>query len=469
MASDSRALTLKLLADVADFQRKIDQSEKTTTGFTGKVQEFGKKAAIAFAAAGAAAAAYAGKLLVDGVKAAIADSAAQEKLAASLRNTTKATETQIKSTEDYITKTSLAVGITDDELRPSLQRLAIATGNVTKAQELQKIALDVAAGSGKSLETVTQALSKAYEGNNASLARLGVGLSSAELKSMTFDEVTKTLANTFKNQASTQADTFQGRLTRLQIAFDEAKEAVGMRLLPILTNLLDLFTNRLGPMTGEIAKKFEPLTKAIKDNKEEFQALWDFISKYILPIIGTALKNALSGVVTVITALVSGLGKAVNFFQDLYDAAKKVIDFLRNNPLSNLLSNFNPFNNANFTNTGNNNFAGGDFSYAGGGGGNTGGNTNIPTTPNWEFDQTVSSAVMTPRLAAAIRRREELKLETEALRQRIRNRQSGGDNNVTTATINIGVVGDPESAARTIIDIMNNSANRGTGGAGAFV
>ena len=36
-------------------------------------------------------------------------------------------------------------------------------------------------------------------------------------------------------------------------------------------------------------------------------------------------------------------------------------------------------------------------------------------------------------------------------------------------TVNIGVAGDPEATARTIVDVMNNSNYRGTGGANNFV
>lgn len=108
-------------------------------------------AGAAFAAAGAAAALYAGKLAIDGVKAAIEDEAAQAKLGKTLENVTGATNAQIKSVEDYITKTELAYGVTDDDLRPSLDRLVRATKDVTEAQKLQSIALDVAAGTGKSL------------------------------------------------------------------------------------------------------------------------------------------------------------------------------------------------------------------------------------------------------------------------------------------------------------------------------
>ena len=219
MATGTRALTLKLLADVDNFTKNIDKADKDVATFGDKVSDFGKKAGLAFAAAGAAAVAYAGKLAIDGVKSAIEDAAAQQKLALTLKNVTGATENQIAATEDYITQTSLAFGVTDEDLRPSLERLARATGDVEKAQKLQTVAIDVAAGSGKSLEAVTNAMAKAAEGNTAALGKLGIGLTSAQLKTMSMDQITAKLADTFENQASAKADTFQGKLTRLQIAF----------------------------------------------------------------------------------------------------------------------------------------------------------------------------------------------------------------------------------------------------------
>jgi hypothetical protein len=194
MATGTRALTLKLLADVDNFTKNLDKADKDVATFGDKVTDFGKKAGLAFAAAGAAALAYAGKLAIDGVKSAIEDAAAQTKLALTLKNVTGATDDQIAATEDYITKTSLAFGVTDDDLRPSLERLARATGDVEKAQKLQTVAIDVAAGSGKSLEAVTNAMAKAAEGNTASLAKLGIGLTSAQLKTMSMDQITAQLA-----------------------------------------------------------------------------------------------------------------------------------------------------------------------------------------------------------------------------------------------------------------------------------
>lgn len=453
MASDSRALTLKLLADVADFQRKMDQSEKTTEGFSGKLEDFAGKAKAAFAVAAAAAAAYAGKLLVDGVQAAIADQAAQEKLAASLRNAAGATDEQIKSTESYISKTALATGVTDDELRPALSKLAIATGDVEKAQKLATLALDIAAGSGKDLDSVTTALSKAYDGNNSALTRLGVGLSAAELKSMSFDEVTAQLSETFKNQASIQADTFQGKMDRLKVAFDEAKESVGAKLLPILTDLINLILQKVVPAAQAFLDKLSPLKEAIADNKDEFKALWDFLDKFIIPIITGALKLAFNGFITTITTAVSGVGKLVNFFQDLYDKYKAFVDLLKNNPLSKWLGSMNPFGNASYSSISLAN-AGATPGISGSGSLAAGYPTGLTGTDTASF-----LAQLNPDAMYSFSEFNNGQPLTAVQLAAIMAERAN-----PPVVVNIGVAGDPEGTARTIRDVFESSLNRGTGG-----
>jgi len=136
-------------------------------------------------------------------------------------------------------------GVTDDELRPSLDRLLRSTQDVGEAQKLQNLALDIAAGSGKSLETVTNAMAKAAEGNAGALAKLGIGLSAAELKTMDMETITAKLAETFGGQASQQADTFQGKMQRLQVAFAEGKETVGSFVLDAITPMVSGFFNVL--------------------------------------------------------------------------------------------------------------------------------------------------------------------------------------------------------------------------------
>jgi hypothetical protein len=360
MAKDSRALTLKLLADVSNFTKSLKGADNDVTTFGDKVSKFGKVAGAAFLAAGVAAAAYAGKLAIDGVKAAIEDEAAQAKLATTLKNVTGATDDQIKATEDYILKQSLLFGVTDDELRPSLDRLTRATGDVTKAQELQAIAIDISAGTGKSLQAVTEALSKAQEGNLAGLSRLGVGISKAELATLTFDQVTAKLAATFEGQASKQADTFQGKMARLSVAFNEAKETVGAFILDAITPIVEVIVNKVVPavqsfidgmggkeglnetfkQVSDFTKKFftpiieglksafDRIKKAVLDNKDEFAALFDFLRKFVAPFLSGVFKLAIEGIGLAISVVINFVGKLISGFEKIIELGRKVKDAL---------------------------------------------------------------------------------------------------------------------------------------------
>ncbi len=320
----SRTLKLSILADVADLKKNLDTGSKEVEGFGGKLEKFGKVAAAAFAAAAAAAAAYAVKLAVDGVKAAIEDEAAQLRLANALKNVTGATEAQISAVEEQILKTSLATGVADDQLRPALQRLAVATGSVTESQDLLNLALDISAATGKSVEAVSNALGKAYEGNTGSLTRLGVGLSAAEIKTLGLEGTVKQLADTFGGAATVQANTFEGQIARLKVGFDEAKESVGAALLPTLQRLLDYFINTVIPKFIEFKDAaLKPVTDAIARNKDSLTILYNFIKDFVVPVLINNLGAALSfigkvagGVLDVIGFVVNGIKSAVNFAID---------------------------------------------------------------------------------------------------------------------------------------------------------
>jgi hypothetical protein len=245
MATGNRTLKLSILADVDDLKKKLGEADKAVETNSSKIGEFGKKAAAAFAVAAAAAVAYAGKLAVDGVRAAIEDEQAQLRLANALRQATGATDAQIAATEDMILKTSLATGVADDKLRPAMQRLAVSTKSTEEAQKLLTLALDISAASGKDLETVANALGRAQDGNQAALGRLGLGLSKAELATLSFTEVQAKLAELYGGAAATNAETFQGKIDRLKVGFDEAKESLGFALLPAVEQFIS-FLNDTG-------------------------------------------------------------------------------------------------------------------------------------------------------------------------------------------------------------------------------
>jgi len=137
----------------------------------------------------------------------------------------------IRGIEDFIEKTSFATGVLDSELRPAFSQLATVTRDLSKSQDLLNLALDISSATGKSLASVTQALSRAYAGNNTSLGRLNLGLTKAELTSKSFDQLTADLTKKFRGSAATAAETYQGKINKLRVAYEEASETVGEGLV----------------------------------------------------------------------------------------------------------------------------------------------------------------------------------------------------------------------------------------------
>lgn len=479
----SRTLKLSILADVDDLRKKLSEGSGEVEGFGSKVSDFGKKAGIAFAAAGAAAAAYAGKLLVDGVKSAIEDEAAQAKLAGTLERVAGATKDTVAGVEAYITKTALAKGVTDDQLRPAFDRLVRSTGDVKGAQDSLNLALDISAATGKSLETVTAAVGKALDGNVTSLGKVAGGFEASELKGKTFADLLPILTERFGGAAQQQAETFAGKMDRLGIAFDEAKETVGSFVLDAITPLVTGFVDKLVPAISEFADKigpkvqpiFESLAKtfkdvilpalsafwnylttyvipaitavvvpvfqglqsafnkiadAVKDNKDEFnkfkpvlEAFANFIKNTVAPILGGAFKTGLTVIGTIVGTLVSGFAKLAGFIGDAFDALKDFINLIKNNPVVKGISAV----------------VGSLF----GGGKASGGAVNSGTS---YLVGEKGAELFVPKTDGTI----------------IPNNRLGGGSSVTNININVTGALDREGVARQIVDLLNDSFYRGT-------
>lgn len=269
-------------------QKAIKQFKQLETtgqrvGFV--LKKAGQAAAIGFAAIGAAAV-TAGAAMWNFAKAAMADQKSQRQLAASIRGVTKATDAQIKATEEWITKTQLALGVSDVDLRGGLARLVRSTKDVTAAQKLLNVALDVSTATGKPLETVVNALGKAYDGNKTALGRLGVGFDKAALKSAPFAKIVETLDKRFGGTASKNANTFEGRMARLSETFGELKETLGTAILPYLDRLA-----QYGIDLGEIMGK-EGLAGAIDYLVESLKQLIFYNANGELNAVGKSMQLA---------------------------------------------------------------------------------------------------------------------------------------------------------------------------------
>ena len=231
------AVIARIISQYSDKGSKEAQRDIAKMGK--KIDAFGKKATKAFAAAGVATVAFAGKLAVDAVQGAMEDQKAQASLAVALRNTTGATEDAIAANSRFLDSLELQVAIDNDELIPALKTLVQGTGNLSRAQGLLTLATDISAASGKDLGAVSMALSKAYNGQFGALTKLGLPLSAATIKAKDFTKAQEELTQITKGQAAAAANTFAGKLTTLRLRFNQVSEGVGYALIPAFEKLVD--------------------------------------------------------------------------------------------------------------------------------------------------------------------------------------------------------------------------------------
>lgn len=226
----AKTLTIYLAADTRKLSQGLTSANQQLTGFSGTLKNMLGPALIG---ATAAAGALAVKLAVDGVNAAIEDEKAAASLAQTLQNLGLAHDTA--PVEAYIDALQRQTGVADSDLRPAFDRLIRSIGDTAKAQDALQLALDVSAGSGRSLDQVAQALGRAYDGNTTALSRLGAGIDAAVLRTGDMERITAQLASTFGGQAAVAALTYEGRINRLNVAAGELQEAFGYGLLSGLT------------------------------------------------------------------------------------------------------------------------------------------------------------------------------------------------------------------------------------------
>lgn len=231
-----RAVIIDILSDAKGFIKGTDDAAGAADRLDKNTQQLGRTLVSAYAA----------KQIIDfgaaAVKSASEDAAAQAILKQALINTTGATDDQVASVEDWIDKTQRATGVADDELRPAMATLTSATKDVSEAQDLMGLSMDLARAKGISLETAATAIAKAHSGNTTALAKLVPGLKEAGEKSLDFATATQRLNEQVKGQAAAWADTDEGKLARMNIQWAEMQEQIGGALLPVMGKLLGIVT-----------------------------------------------------------------------------------------------------------------------------------------------------------------------------------------------------------------------------------
>lgn len=342
-----KKVVIEFLGKDKSFGSTADKMGGKSDRLGARMSKVGKVAALGLAGG----ALIAGKALYSMGKAATEDAQSAALLARQLRNSAGATDKQVAGVERYITAMGKQLGVADDELRPAMARLVRATGDVGKAQDLAGLAMDVSAGSGKSLESVSTALAKAQNGNVGGLARLGVATKDAEGKTLSFAKIQQKLANEYVGAAATKANTLAGKMDRLKLILGETGEAIGAKLIPVVTKLADWFLKKgipaisdfstevrakLGPviewvrglfgkntdgMASDVSKNLGNIKSTFNSVVSIVKSLWDRFGSGILATIKSALSamrtivsgalNVIAGIFKTVAALLKGDWKGV--------------------------------------------------------------------------------------------------------------------------------------------------------------
>lgn len=330
------------------FDHLANSADGTTTKMsklTGVMKTAGKAAAYGLGAG----LVVAGGAAVKFAQAAADDQQQAELLKGALERNADATAGQVAAVETWITAQGRAKGVADDDLRPALSRLVTATHDVGDAQRLATLAMDVSAGSGKSLESVSTALMKAQNGQVSALSRLGINTKNAAGETITMAEATKRMSDQFGGAAAEKANTMQGKMDRLKLILSETGEAIGYKLLPFALKLANWFLNDGIPLAQKASNKFQEWWPTIKKVGEVIgevivvgakftawlaQKLWPAISTTVEFFIdggkkayhfGQAFVDIIQNIAQFVGAVKEKIGNAIGYVKELPDKAKAAL------------------------------------------------------------------------------------------------------------------------------------------------
>jgi hypothetical protein len=521
----SRTLKLSILADVNNLTKGLNSSTKDVETFGDKITKFGKLAGAAFLAAGVAAAAFAVKFAKDAIvagEAAATANARIEQINKSMGLFGESVSVVSDRLIKYAEETARATGIDTNSIKATQAKLLTFKELAATADEVggqfdraTKAAIDLASAGFGAAETNAVQLGKALNDpikGLTALARSGVTFTEQEkeriktlVESNRIGEAQAEILKAIETQVGGTSEATANATDKMKVGFQQVTERVGIALLPILEKFTNFLLNVLFPtfekyvlpvveqltaafsdqggglghtvaMAAQTLKSifmpiwnglvsaFNTVKKAIGENIETFKTFGSLIATYIAPVIGTVLGGALNiagkiaggvidviaGVVKILNGLIQGAIAGINGLISAYNA----IPFLPN--VSKISA---PKVSVPAIQT-------------------PSGSTSIPSIPSiptlTTSGATASSGgggggVSTATKAAATAAAKITGLGASGVSGVSTTSLAGIMSASGTTIINVSGAIDKEGTARTIVDTLNNSFYRGTGGASNLI
>lgn len=330
MATSSRALTLKLLADISDFTKGINESQKKVQTTGDKIAAFGKKAGVALAAAGVAAGAFAVKFGKDAISAA-------SDLNETIAKTGELFGDSTAEIERFAESAASSLGQSKQQALDAAANFAIfgksaglaGTDLVKFSTGFTSLASDLASFNNTSPEEAINAIGSALRGEAEPLRKYGVLLDDATLRQAALElGIVSTTKNALTPQQKVlaaqqviyeQTSVAQGDFARtsdglansqriLTAQIENVKTRIGTALLPAATELFGFIGGSLIPTVEKWSDSFSQslgptvtkLSNFIKtDLLPVIQLWWGYVTEYVIP-----------GIAKLFTPILNGLFKA---------------------------------------------------------------------------------------------------------------------------------------------------------------
>ena len=221
-------VAINILAEFTG-KRAFDKAGKATNTLEQQVGKLGKQMAVVFSATALT------SFAKSAVNAFMEAEKANQRLATVVKNLGLAFETA--GIQQNLDEISAKTGIAGELLVDAFQPLLTSTGSVTESMRILNLALDVAAGTGRSVAEVSQDLALAYTGVTRGLRKYNLGLSQAELQAKSFEEIQALLAKQFSGSSAAFLETYAGKMAVLAESAGLASEIIGESLVDALTAL----------------------------------------------------------------------------------------------------------------------------------------------------------------------------------------------------------------------------------------
>lgn len=319
--------------DIKGIGDEADKASKPTGKFSGALGDIGKTAAGVFAGGALLDGAKSlGGFLFDAAKGAAEDAAATARLEQALRNAGGAFDENVNAVNARI-DAGAKLGFTDDEVRDSFQQLLGATGSVTESLDRQRLAMDLARGTGMSLEQASKMVSKVTTENVEAFKKLGITIGEGSTEAEAFAAVQAR----FAGQADVYAQSTAGQFESAKIRLGEAKEAIGTALLPVLAKMVTVFAADVVPVIEHFADEVGPHVAAFMEDVKKYwesdakpaldnlKDIFEKLKPVIIPIVEEIQNrielafDVIKGVLNIVIKLLGG------DFEGAWEAAKQLV------------------------------------------------------------------------------------------------------------------------------------------------